>query len=75
MVVIGAIEVGTDTHALHPQLTVDDSTISIYQTRLSETDALDLRTRQHNACREGLDEEILKRSLLILNLYRTLFPE
>ena len=75
MVVIRAIEIRTDAHTLHPQFTVDDSAIGIHQAGLAETDALDLRTRQHDAGCEGLDEEVFKRRLLVLYLYRTLLPD
>ena len=33
------------------------------------------RTRQDDACRELLDEEILKRGLAVLYLYRTLLAK
>ena len=75
MVVARAIEIRTDAHALHPQFAVDDGAISIHQTGLAKTDALDLRTRQHDASCEGLDEEVFKRRLLVLYLYRTFFPD
>ena len=75
MVIIRAIEIRTDTHALHPQFTVDDGAISIHQTGLTQTDALDLRTRQDDTRRVGLYEEVLKRGLLVFDLYRTFLPE
>ena len=75
VVVVCPVEVGTPAHAFHPQLSIDDGTIGIHQTGLSQTDALDLRTCQHDACREGLDEEVFKLGLLVLYLYRTLLPD
>ena len=75
MVVVGTIEIRANVHTLYPQLTIDDGAIGIHQTGLAQTDTLDLRTRQHDACREGLDEEVFKRSLLVFYLYRTLLPD
>ena len=75
MVVVRAVEVGRDVHTLHPQLTINNHAISIYQRGLTQTETLNLRTRQHDACREFLDEEILKRGLAVLYLYRTLLTK
>ena len=74
MVVVGAIEIRTYVHAFHPQFTVDDRAVCIHQTGLTHTDALYLRTCKDNAGSEGLDEEILKRGLAVLYLYRTFLP-
>ena len=75
VVVVRSVEVRTYTHALHPQLTIDHSAVGVYQTGLTQSDTLNLCTREHNACRVGFDEEVLKRGLLVLNLYRALLPE
>ena len=75
MVVVGAVEVGADAHSLDPQLTVDDGAIGIDQAGLSGSDGLDFRTREHDARRKLLNEEVFEGRLLVLYLYRTLLPD
>ena len=74
MVVVGTIEIGRDIHALHPQFAIDDGAIGVNQRSLTQTDALDFRTRKDNASSELLDKEILKRGLLVFYLDRTFLP-
>ena len=75
VIVVRAVEVWADIHPFDPQLAVDHGAVGIHQTRLAETDALDLRPREHDTGSKGLDEEIFKRSLLILDLYWALLPQ
>ena len=74
MVVVGTIEIGRYIHALHPQLAIDDGAIGVNQRSLTQTDALNLRTRKDYAGSELLDEEIFKRGFLVLYLDRTFLP-
>ena len=75
MVVVGTIEIGRDIHALHPQLAIDDGAIGVNQRSLTQTDALNLRTRKDYAGGNSLDEEIFKRGFLVLYVNRTLLPD
>lgn len=42
------------------RLTIDNYAIGIHKTGFAKTDALNLRSRQHYACRIGLNKEILE---------------
>ena len=75
MVVVRAEAVGRNAHALHPNLAVVNEAVGIHQRGLAQADAFYLGSRQHDACRVSIHEEILKRGLLVLYLYRTLLPD
>ena len=75
VVIVRTVEIGRHRHAAHPHLAVDNQTIAVHQTGLARTDALNLRARQHNAGRQRLYEEVLKRCLLVLYIDRTLLPD
>ena len=74
VVIIRTIEIGRYIHTLHPQLAIDDGAIGVDQRSLTQTDALNLRTRKDYAGSELLDEEIFKRGFLVLYLDRTFLP-
>jgi hypothetical protein len=75
VVVVRAIEIGRHVHASNPQFAVGYKAIRINQTGFSKSDALDFRSRQHNASSKGLDEEIFKRGFFVSYVYRTFLPD
>ena len=75
MIVIRPVEIRRHRHAAHPHLAVDNQTVGVHQTGLTRTDALNLGTRQDNACRQRLNKEVFERSLLIAYVNRTFLPD
>lgn len=53
-------------HVLHPKFTSDEITIGIDQTRFTQANGLDFRTRQYNTGGIGIYELVIKRSSFIL---------
>ena len=64
-----------NVHILYPKFATYEIAIRIHQARLAQTDGLDFRSRQHNACRVGFDEFIIKRSPLVLYINRCRFHQ
>ena len=66
VVVVRAIEIGRNVHALHPNLAVVNVAERIYQRCLTQTDGLYLRARKHHARRVGVNDKVVKLRPLVL---------
>lgn len=55
-------------HVLHPQFPTGEEAERIYQTRLPLPDGLDFRTGQHDSCGVRIDEFIIERCPLVLDI-------
>jgi hypothetical protein len=75
VVVVRAIEVGRNVHALYPHLAIHYGAVGIDERGFAHADALYFGSGKDNACREGLDEEVFERGFLILDIDRTLLPD
>ena len=53
-------------HVLHPKFASDEITIGINQTRLTQANGLDFRTRQYNTGGIGIYELVIERSSFVL---------
>ena len=70
MVVVAALLVMGNVHVLYPHLAVIHIAERIHQACLALADTLNLGTGQHNAAGIVIKQGVVKRSTLVLDVYR-----